>query len=64
MSRNVECIKPESTLLEAASRMKTLELGILPVRENDRIVGMVTDRDIAVRQLPRARIRPEPSSTT
>ena len=49
MTRNVEVIGPEATLEDAASRMDALDIGPLPVCENDRLVGMITDRDITVR---------------
>jgi len=49
MTRGAECARPEDTLQHAAERMKELDVGVLPVCENDRIVGMVTDRDITVR---------------
>jgi CBS domain-containing protein len=49
MTRGAECARPEDTLQHAAERMKALEIGVLPVCENDRIVGMITDRDITVR---------------
>jgi CBS domain-containing protein len=49
MSRNVEVIHPDSTLQEAAEKMRTLDVGPLPVCEGDRLVGMLTDRDITVR---------------
>lgn len=49
MTRNVEVIRPETTLQEAAETMKRLNVGPLPVCEDDRLVGMLTDRDIAVR---------------
>jgi CBS domain-containing protein len=49
MTRNVEVIGPEATLADAASRMDALDIGPLPVCENDRLVGMITDRDITVR---------------
>jgi CBS domain-containing protein len=49
MTRDVECVRPDATVQEAASRMKDLEVGPLPVCENDRLVGMLTDRDITVR---------------
>jgi CBS domain-containing protein len=45
----VETIRPDSSLQEAAERMKTLDVGPLPVCEGDRLVGMITDRDITVR---------------
>ena len=49
MTRNAECTRPEATLQQAAERMKTLDVGSLPVCDNDRLVGVLTDRDIAVR---------------
>src|SRR3954468_16753400 len=49
MTRGVECARPDATLQEAAARMKSLDIGTLPVCDNDRLVGMVTDRDITVR---------------
>lgn len=49
MTRGVQCIGPEASLQEAAARMKSLDVGTLPVCENDRLVGMLTDRDITVR---------------
>jgi CBS domain-containing protein len=49
MTRNVCLASPDQTIREAAMEMATHDCGILPVRENDRLVGMITDRDIAVR---------------
>ena len=49
MTRRVECTHPEANLQEAAAKMKSLDVGPLPVCDNDRLVGMVTDRDITVR---------------
>jgi CBS domain-containing protein len=49
MTKSVHCIAPDATLQEAAARMKSLDIGPLPVWDNDRLVGMVTDRDITVR---------------
>src|SRR5215472_188941 len=49
MTRRVECIRPDAALREAADRMKALDIGSLPVCDNDRLVGMLTDRDITVR---------------
>jgi len=49
MTRNVECTRPDATLQEAAARMKSLDIGHLPVCDNDRLVGVLTDRDITVR---------------
>jgi CBS domain-containing protein len=50
MSKNVKCISPSATLQEAACEMRDRDIGPLPVcGENDRLVGMITDRDITVR---------------
>jgi CBS domain-containing protein len=49
MTRNVECIPPQMKLNEAAQKMKSLDVGALPVCENGRVLGMLTDRDIAIR---------------
>ena len=44
-----QCISPDASLTEAARKMRILDIGMLPVCENDRLVGTVTDRDITVR---------------
>jgi CBS domain-containing protein len=49
MTRHVEVIDPSQTIQKAAQSMSDMDVGALPVGENDRLVGMVTDRDIAVR---------------
>jgi CBS domain-containing protein len=49
MTRNVKMANPGETLQEAARMMAECDAGILPVSEGDRLVGMITDRDIAVR---------------
>jgi len=49
MSSNVRTIGPASTLREAARAMAQIDAGALPVAEGDRLVGMITDRDIAIR---------------
>lgn len=49
MCTDVTIIKPDTTLREAAKHMKDCECGYLPVGENDRLTGAVTDRDIIVR---------------
>ena len=51
MTQGVELIDPEATLSEAAVRMAETDLGILPVGEDDRLIGVVTDRDLVVRGL-------------
>src|SRR5215217_9126876 len=49
MTRDVQLIEPTQSIREAAKLMAELDAGIIPVREGDRLVGMITDRDIAVR---------------
>jgi len=49
MTRDVRLAKPDDTIEEAAHIMAELDVGSLPVSDNDRLVGMITDRDIAVR---------------
>jgi CBS domain-containing protein len=49
MTPNVEVIHPEATLQEAAQKMKGLDVGPLPVCDGERLVGMLTDRDITIR---------------
>lgn len=51
MTRKVEIAAPDQSLVEAARLMADLDVGALPVAENDRLIGMVTDRDIVVRGL-------------
>jgi CBS domain-containing protein len=49
MTRDVELVSPDDTTQTAARIMKDIGAGALPLGENDRLVGMITDRDIAVR---------------
>ena len=53
MTRDVCVASPDDNLKHAAAAMERDNLGILPVRENDRLVGMLTDRDITVRAVAR-----------
>ncbi|HYO58020.1 CBS domain-containing protein [Archangium sp.] len=49
MTRGVEVIDPHSTLKQAAEKMRRFNVGPVPVCDGDKLVGMVTDRDIVVR---------------
>ncbi|MBC4015631.1 CBS domain-containing protein [Siccirubricoccus deserti] len=49
MSTDVKVVGPEETVQQAARLMTAEDAGVLPVREGDRLVGMLTDRDLAVR---------------
>ena len=55
MTRDVRLIEPTQTIQDAARLMAELDAGIMPVREADRLVGMITDRDIAVRAVAEGR---------
>src|SRR6266567_3428854 len=49
MTRDVYIANPEETIQQAAIAMAGIDAGALPVANNDRLIGMITDRDIAVR---------------
>ena len=49
MTREPVVIAPDTTLKDAAATMRDLDSGVVPVGEHDRLVGMLTDRDITVR---------------
>jgi CBS domain-containing protein len=51
MSRDVRTVTPETTIREAARLMADADVGALPVAAGDRLAGMVTDRDIAIRAI-------------
>ena len=51
MTRDVHLLSPEQTIREAASIMADIDAGALPVGDDDRLVGMITDRDIVVRAI-------------
>lgn len=60
MTRDPDVIDPNAMIREAAKRMRDDNVGALPVGENDRLIGMVTDRDIAMRAVAEDRM---PSQT-
>jgi CBS domain-containing protein len=49
LSREVETIAPDASIQDAARKMETKGIGMLPVCDGDRIVGTITDRDITIR---------------
>ena len=53
MTRDVKIVSPDESIRAAAMAMAQDDIGSLPVGENDRLVGMVTDRDIAIRGVAR-----------
>src|SRR5438094_7214992 len=49
MSTEVEIVRPDASIQQAAEKMASLDVGALPVCDGRRLVGMITDRDITVR---------------
>lgn len=52
MTADVCYVTPETRLPEVAQRMRDEDIGSIPVAENDRLIGMITDRDIVIRAFP------------
>jgi FOG: CBS domain len=61
MTPKVQWISPDLTLRECAKKMRDSNIGSLPVGENDRLIGMITDRDICCRGVAEGL---DPSTTT
>jgi CBS domain-containing protein len=55
MTPGVEVIAPDASIYEAAEKMSHCDIGPLPVCEGDRLIGMLTDRDITVRAVAAGR---------
>jgi CBS domain-containing protein len=55
MTRNVETVSGELSLMAAARKMRARDIGFLPVVENDAVIGVITDRDITLRGLGEGR---------
>ena len=49
MHKGCEWVAPETPVPQIAKKMRDLDVGAVPIGENDRLIGMVTDRDIACR---------------
>jgi CBS domain-containing protein len=49
MSTNVKVISPDMSIGQAAKQMEEGDFGMMPVAENDRMIGTISDRDIAIR---------------
>jgi CBS domain-containing protein len=61
MTSNPSTVEPDKTVVDAARIMKQEDAGVVPVTENGRLTGMVTDRDIAIRVVAESK---DPKSTT
>src|SRR3954452_24167038 len=62
MTQDVRVASPEETVQKAARTMASLDSGVLPVGEKDHLIGMIADRDIAIRGIaqgkgPKAKVR-------
>lgn len=55
MTTQVEVVRPEASLQEAAEKMRSLDVGALPVCDGQQLKGMVTDRDITIRATAQGR---------
>lgn len=55
MTRDVKVITPDKSIQEAAKMMRDGNFGMLPVEENDRMIGAISDRDIAMRAVAEGR---------
>src|SRR5689334_5189685 len=53
MTRDVQVASPDDSLQQAAQLMEKNDFGVLPVGEHDRLVGMLSDRDITIRAVAR-----------
>lgn len=51
MSKKPEFLPPNATIKQAADQMRTHDYGFIPIGENDRLIGAITDRDIIVRAI-------------
>ncbi|CAG9619842.1 CBS domain-containing protein [Sutcliffiella rhizosphaerae] len=49
MTTDVDCCTPLDNVFEVATKMKDLDVGAIPIVENDKLIGMITDRDLVVR---------------
>ena len=56
MHMGVEWVEPDTPISKIAAMMQKHDVGAVPVGENDRLIGMVTDRDITCRVWPIPRI--------
>ena len=65
MTGDCECVGENETVLDAAKKMSQLDVGVLPIcGEDDRLKGMLTDRDIVLKVLAAGKdpSRPRPAS--
>ena len=49
MHKGIEWVSPDTSIVALAKKMQQFDIGAIPVGENDRLIGMVTDRDVVIR---------------
>ena len=59
MHKGVEWVGPETPLIEIAKLMRQHDIGAIPIGENDKLIGMVTDRDIVCNGLAKDSFDPQ-----
>ena len=55
MTSQLQVVRPDASIQEAAEKMRALDVGALPVCDGPRLIGMITDRDITIRATAQAR---------
>ena len=55
MHKGVEWVSPDTPIAAVAKKMQQHDIGAVPIGENDRLIGMVTDRDITMRAVAKAK---------
>ncbi|AYG69885.1 MULTISPECIES: CBS domain-containing protein [unclassified Rhizobium] len=55
MTRDVRIARPDQSIRDAALIMADIDAGVVPIGDNDRLVGVITDRDIAIRAIARGK---------
>jgi CBS domain-containing protein len=51
MTTEVESCSPNATLMEVAAKMKELDVGVMPITQEDELIGLATDRDLVLKGL-------------
>ena len=58
LTKHPQVVRPDASICEAAKKMKQLDIGMLPVCDGERLIGAVTDRDLAIRAVAEGREGP------
>tara|TARA_E500000331_G_C17111670_1_gene649928 strand:+ start:279 stop:701 length:423 start_codon:yes stop_codon:yes gene_type:complete len=55
MSKNTEVVKSTASVKEVANRMAELKAGLMPIYEDDKLIGTVTDRDLVIEAIAKGK---------